>query len=72
MRVSNVRYSADPDVSRHGLESIWCTQIGLVRTAQLIAAARCLAVPGRISRVPSPWVGQGLCSERCFRPDTPG
>lgn len=34
-------------------------QIDLVCTAQLIAAARRLAAPGRISRVPFPWVGHG-------------
>ena len=41
-------------------------QVGLVSTAQLIAAVRRLAAPGRISRVPSPvgWlrlVTAGVC-----------
>ena len=26
VRTRNARYSADPDVSRHGLEAIWCTR----------------------------------------------
>ena len=50
--------SADPDVSRHGLESIWSPDRPDVHTP-VIAAARRLAGPGRISRVPSPWIGHG-------------
>jgi hypothetical protein len=37
---------SDPDVSRHGLEAIWCTRSTLVCTAQLIAVTRRLDAPG--------------------------
>ena len=55
---SNTLLSADPDVSRHGLEAIWCTR-AVWCTARLVAAGRRLAAPGRMLRVPSLWAGCG-------------
>jgi len=51
----DARTSADPDVSPHGLEAIWCTRAARCAQPRLIVAARRLAAPGRMLRVPSLW-----------------